>query len=207
MSERGLFIVLEGADAVGKSTQALLLAQRLRARGREAVTTFEPGATEAGARIRDLVLSEPLEPRAEALLVAADRAQHVAEVVRPALERGADVVSDRFVPSSLAYQGVARGLGVEDVWRLSAWATGGLEPDLVVVLDTDEDVVRTRRGGVAGDRLEREGSAFHDRVVAAYRELAEHHGWVLVDAASPVEDVAAAVWAAVCQRFGWEPPR
>lgn len=191
----GRFIVLEGADGVGKSTQALRLAQRLREEGRQVVTTFEPGATPVGSRIRELVLGEPLDPRAEALLIAADRAQHVAEVVRPALQRGIDVVSDRFVPSSLAYQGVARGLGVEEIWELSDWATGGLEPDLVIVLDAHEDVVRTRRAGPE-DRLEREGSAFHNRVFGAYRELAEHHGWVLVDASRSPDDVAESVWEA-----------
>lgn len=196
----GRFIVLEGADATGKSTQALLLARRLRERGREVVTTFEPGATRAGERIRRLVLGELLDARAEALLVAADRAQHVAEVVRPALQRGVDVVSDRFVPSSLAYQGVARRLGVEEIHRLSEWATSALEPDLVLVLDTHEEVVRTRRGG-PGDRLEREGSAFQERVLGAYRQLAETHGWVLVDAHGPVEEVSGEVWEAVCRRF------
>ncbi|HLF99078.1 MAG TPA: dTMP kinase [Acidimicrobiia bacterium] len=201
MSERGRFIVLEGGDATGKSTQVLLLARRLREMGREVETTFEPGRTHVGATIRGLVLEEPLDPRAEALLIAADRAQHVAEVVRPALERGVDVVSDRFVPSSLAYQGVARGLGVEEVWRLSDWATATLEPDLVIVLDTHEEVVRTRRAGPAGDRLEREGSAFHDQVVRAYRELAESHGWVLVDALGEIDAVAERVWNAVAEAF------
>lgn len=199
-SRRGLLVVLEGADAVGKTTQALALAQRLRALGEEVVTTFEPGATTVGTRIRDLVLTETLDPRAEALLIAADRAQHVAEVVRPALERGAHVVSDRFVPSSLAYQGIARGLGVEEVGRLSDWATRGLEPDLVVVLDVKEDVVWTRRAGPS-DRLEREGSAFQRRVLAAYRELARRHEWVLVDATGTVDEVAGRVWAVARKRL------
>lgn len=197
MTGRGKFIVLEGGDATGKSTQVLLLARRLRDRGRQVETTFEPGRTEVGATIRRLVLEEPLDPRAEALLIAADRAQHVSEIVRPALEKGVDVVSDRFVPSSLAYQGVARNLGVEEIWRLSDWATATLEPDLVIVLDTHEEVVRTRRAGPAGDRLEREGSAFHDQVNRAYRELAETHGWVLVDALGEIDDVAERVWAVV----------
>lgn len=193
---RGCFIVLEGADAVGKSTQALLLAKRLRDEGRDVLTTFEPGATRVGAKLREMVLHELIDARAEALLIAADRAQHVAEVVRPALERGTDVVSDRFVPSSLAYQGVARRLGVEEVWRLSDWATGGLEPDVVVVLDAHEDVIHTRRAG-PGDRLEREGSGFQDAVVRAYRELAERHGWIVVDAHGSPDDVAARIWTAI----------
>ncbi|MBI2169218.1 MAG: dTMP kinase [Actinobacteria bacterium] len=199
--QQGRFIVLEGGDATGKSTQVLLLAQRLREAGREVEVTFEPGGTEVGATIREVVLGTPLDARAEALLIAADRAQHVAEVVRPALEKGVDVVSDRFVPSSLAYQGVARSLGVEEVWRLSDWATGGLEPDLVVVLDTADEVVRTRRAGPAGDRLEREGSAFHQRVLDAYRELAAAHGWVLVDAHGSVEEVAEAIWQIVSKHL------
>src|ERR671911_261127 len=126
----GAFVVLEGGDASGKSTQARLLADRLRSAGREVVETFEPGATEAGAAIRALLLDGdgPVDPTAEALLLAADRAQEVADVIRPALARGADVVSDRFVPSSLAYQGVGRGLGVERIEKLNRWATGGLEP-------------------------------------------------------------------------------
>ena len=198
---RGHFIVLEGGDATGKSTQALILARRLRERGREVMTTFEPGATQVGQRLRELVLEEQLDPRTEALLIAADRAQHVAEVVRPALEDGTDVVSDRFVPSSLAYQGVARGLGVEEVWRLSEWATRTLEPDLVIVLDTHEDVIRTRKHG-PDDRLEREGSAFHQRVLDAYRGLADHHGWVLVDAHGEIDEVADRVWKIVLDRLG-----
>src|SRR5438067_5631560 len=138
MAARPAFIVLEGGDGAGKSTQAGILVARLRDRGREVVATREPGATKAGATIRALVLGGgDLDPRAEALLIAADRAEHVAEVIRPALGRGAVVVSDRYVPSSLAYQGVGRGLGVDEVARLSAWATGGLEPDLVIVFDVD----------------------------------------------------------------------
>src|SRR5262249_37557829 len=131
----GRFVVLEGGDASGKSTQASRLAARLRS-AHEVVETFEPGATPAGARIRALGLAggEPLSARAEALLMAADRAQHVDEVVRPALARGAWVVSDRYVPSTLAYQGVGRALGVDELARISDWAAEGLEPDLVVVL-------------------------------------------------------------------------
>src|SRR5947199_187580 len=136
----GLFIVLEGGDASGKSTQARLLADRLRSRDRDVVETFEPGATQTGAAIRALLLDgdEPIEPTTEALLLAADRAHEVADVIRPALGREADVVSDRYVPSSLAYQGVGRGLGVEKVEKLNRWANGGLEPDLGRVREGDE---------------------------------------------------------------------
>jgi dTMP kinase len=196
----GRFVVLEGGDACGKSTQVTRLAARLRAK-HDVVETFEPGATAAGRHIRALVLEgdEPLAPGAEALLMAADRSQHVAEIVRPALARGAWVVSDRYVPSSLAYQGVARGLGVEDLERLSAWATDGLDPDLVIVLDVPDEVAASR--GSASDRMEREAEAFHARVRAAYRELAGPRGWVLVDGSGDVDTVAEKVWAVVEERL------
>jgi dTMP kinase len=200
MSARGRFIVLEGGDACGKSTQVARLVERLRA-AHEVVQTFEPGATDAGRRIRALVLDgdEPLAPGAEALLMAADRAQHVAEVVRPALERGAWVVSDRYVPSSLAYQGAARGLGVEAIEQLSEWATDGLRPDLVVVLDIPDEVAAARRSG--GDRMEREAERFHAAVRAAYRELAGPRGWVVVDGSGDVDTVAGKIWAVVEERL------
>jgi dTMP kinase len=198
----GRFVVLEGGDACGKSTQVARLVARLRAT-HDVVETFEPGATAAGRRIRSLVLDgdEPLAPGAEALLMAADRSQHVAEVVRPALARGAWVVSDRYVPSSLAYQGAARGLGVDALERLSAWATDGLDPDLVIVLDVPDDVAAARRAGSDPDRLEREAEAFHGRVRAAYRELAGPRGWVLVDGSGDVDTVAEQIWALVEERL------
>ena len=198
----GAFVVLEGGDASGKSTQARLLADRLRSAGREVVETFEPGATEAGAAIRALLLDGdgPVDPTAEALLLAADRAQEVADVIRPALARGADVVSDRFVPSSLAYQGVGRGLGVERIEKLNRWATGGLEPDLVVVLDVDDAVAVSRRAG-PGDRLERAGDEFHAAVRDAYRVLATDRGWIVLDGGADVDTVAERVWDAVRGRL------
>src|SRR2546422_2962267 len=187
----GLFIVLEGGDASGKSTQARLLADRLRSRDRDVVETFEPGATQTGAAIRALLLDGdgPIDPTTEALLLAADRAQEVADVVRPALGRGADVVSDRYVPSSLAYQGVGRGLGIEKVEKLNRWATGGLDPDLVVVLDIDDAVAASRLTG-PGDRLERAGADFHAIVRDAYRRLAAERGWELIDGNAVVDEVA-----------------
>jgi dTMP kinase len=199
----GHFIVLEGGDASGKSTQARLLTERLRAVGRDVVDTFEPGATPAGAAIRALLLDgdAPIGPTAEALLLAADRSQEVADVIRPALERGADVVSDRFVPSSLAYQGVGRGLGVEHVEKLNRWATGGLEPDLVVVLDVDDAVAQSRRGE-PGDRLERAGMEFHTAVRDAYRSLAAERGWAVLDGDAAVDVVAERVWAVVREQLG-----
>jgi dTMP kinase len=197
MGASSVFIVLEGGDGCGKSTQARLLVARLQALGREVVVTREPGATEVGAAIRSLVLGGgDLDARTEALLIAADRAEHVARVIRPALERGAVVVSDRFVPSSLAYQGVARGLGVETLARLSAWATGGLEPDLVIVFDVDPATAGGRRAGPQ-DRMEREPDSFRASVLAAYRELAARYGWTVLDGSASVDAVAEQVWAAV----------
>lgn len=194
----GRFIVLEGGEGAGKSTQLVRLGERLAERGAEIVRTFEPGATALGKEIRALThhFDGPLDSRAEALLMAADRAQHVAEVVRPALERGAIVLSDRYVPSSLVYQGVARGLGIEAIAELSAWASDGLTPDCVIVLDVD---AATARGRVpqATDRLEAAGDAFHDAVRAAYRDLAGTFGWGLIDGTADPDAVAAAVWAAV----------
>jgi dTMP kinase len=202
------FIVLEGADGSGKSTQAARLVERLRGSGRTVVETFEPGATALGARIRALVLDGPdtsvgaaaPDPITEALLMAADRAQHVAEVVGPALARGDWVVCDRFVPSSLVYQGVARGLGVDAVAAASVWATGGLEPDVIIVLDVDDAVADARRS--QSDRLEREGAAFHAKVRAAYRDLASSLGWALVDANASVERTADQVWSIVVGATG-----
>jgi dTMP kinase len=190
----GRLVVLEGGEGSGKSTQAALLARRLREHGREVVETFEPGATALGARVRELLLhGAALEPRAELLLLAADRAQHVAEIVRPALARGADVVSDRYAPSTLAYQGRARGLGVDVVASISRFAADGLEPDVVVVLDVARDEARARRPR-ASDRFERAPDDFHDAVVAAYRELSIAHGWAVVDGSGPPGEVAARVW-------------
>ncbi len=160
----GRFVVLEGGDACGKSTQVARLVARLSLELPDVVETFEPGATAAGRRIRSLVLegAESLSDRTEALLMAADRAQHVAEVVRPALLRGAWVVSDRHVPSSLAYQGVGRALEVGELERLSDWAAEGLRPDLVIVLDVPDAVATKRRS--SGDRIEREPESFHENV-------------------------------------------
>ena len=197
MPPRPAFVVLEGGDGCGKSTQAAILVARLREAGREVVATREPGATGVGKAIRSLVLDRgELDPRTEALLIAADRAEHVAEVIRPALERGAVVVSDRHVPSSLAYQGVARGLGVDEIARLSAWATGGLVPDLVMVLDVDPAAAAGRRARPE-DRMEREPAEFRARVNQAYRDLAARFGWPLVDGAAPVETVADQIWKLV----------
>ena len=197
----GYLIAFEGGEAVGKSTQARLLAERLGAR-----LTFEPGSTDLGARIRSLVLdpSGPaLSPRAEALLMAADRAQHVAEVIRPALDAGTHVVTDRFIGSSLAYQGFGRGLGVDEVLALSLFATGGLQSDLNVLLELSEEAARSRQAS-PGDRMEAETADFHRRVLDGYRTLAEQHSdqWVVIDGTRSVEEVAEAVYAAVREKLG-----
>jgi dTMP kinase len=187
------FIVFEGGEGSGKSTQARLLAARLGA-----VLTHEPGGTSVGARIRGIVLdaglTEPLHPRAEALLMAADRAQHVAEVIRPALAGGVDVVSDRFAGSTLAYQGFARGLPIDELSRMSAWATDDLEPDLVILLDVPESVAASRMGGVP-DRMEAAGDEFHRKVAEGYRALAASQPgrWVVVEGSGTVEEVEARV--------------
>jgi dTMP kinase len=191
------FIVFEGGEGSGKSTQAERLAGWYRTQGREVVLTFEPGDTKIGAQIRDVLLhgNETVDPHAELLLMLADRAQHVADVIRPALDRGAIVISDRYSPSTLAYQGVGRGLGVETVAALDAFATGGLSPDVVVVLDVaDAHDTRDR------DRFERAGGAFHARVRAAYRDLAERYGWVVVDGSGSIADVETRVRAVVSAR-------
>ena len=195
-SHPGTFVALEGGEGAGKSTQLLLLETWLRERGHEVVVTREPGATPAGARIRELLLdpTATLSPRAEAMLYAADRAQHVAQVVRPALERGAVVLTDRYVDSSLAYQGAGRELVRDEVARLSKWATEGLKPDLVVLLDVDP-VLGLRRAGDSPDRIEAESLDFHRRVREGFLELAgQDTGRYLVVAADvPVEHVHEAV--------------
>lgn len=195
---RGRFVVFEGGDGSGKSTQAARLAVWLRAQGVAVVETFEPGAGATGAVLRELLLHGPetVTPVAEALLMAADRAQHVATEIEPALARGDWVLSDRYVPSSLVYQGVVRGLGVEVVEQLSAVATGGCDPDVVLLLDVSDAVADARRAGQS-DRLEREGSDFHRSVRRAYRDLAPTRGWVVIDADGDVDAVANAVRDAV----------
>lgn len=194
----GRFVVLEGGDGSGKSTQSARLAAWLREQGCTVVETFEPGAGATGAVLRELLLHGPetVAPVAEALLMAADRAQHVATEIAPALARGEWVVCDRYVPSSLVYQGVVRGLGVDVVEQLSVVATAGLTPDLVVLLDVSDAVADARRAGES-DRLEREGGDFHASVRAAYRSLAPTRGWVVVDADGDVDQIAARVRDAV----------
>jgi dTMP kinase len=189
-----VFITFEGADGSGKSTQAELLRDALAAEGRDVVLTREPGGTELGERIRRLLLDGPdMTPWAEAALFAASRAQHVEQVIRPALARGADVVCDRYVDSSLAYQGIARGLGVDEVLELNLVATRELLPDVTFVLLLDPRVARSR--WTDADRLEREGEELQVKVDAAYRELAERfpERIVAVDASGEPDEIAGEV--------------
>lgn len=199
---RGLFVTLEGGDAAGKTTQAALLETFLVERGRRVVRTREPGGTDLGVHVRELVLHRdvPVDPRAEALLYAADRAQHVAEVVRPALGRGDVVVQDRYLDSSVAYQGAGRVLDPDEVRRLSIWATGGLLPDLTILLDVAPELARARRADrTAWDRLESEHDDFHARVRDAFLALAaaEPDRFLVLDGADEPDVLAAAVRAAV----------
>jgi dTMP kinase len=194
----GCFIVLEGGEGSGKSTQAQLLYERLVAFGRDAVLTYEPGDSPLGEEIRQLLLhhEDAVDERAELLLMLADRAQHVATVVKPALARDAVVVCDRFTPSSLAYQGIGRALGVEAVEWMSTYASVGVSPDLVVVLDLPDQVANARVSGEP-DRFERAGNEFHAAVRNAYRNLAPLHEWTLLDASGTREEVAEQIWALV----------
>jgi dTMP kinase len=198
----GRFVVVEGGDGSGKSTQCVRLVDALRARGLDVVATVEPGGTPLGRELRRLLLDGgAVDARAEALLMAADRAEHVATVVRPALARGAWVVTDRHVPSSLVYQGVVRALGVDEVAALSEFATGDLVPDLVVVLDVDDAVAESRRAP-GSDRLEREGQDFHAAVRGAYRDLAARFGWTVVDGSGAPDAVTERLVAVVRERLG-----
>jgi dTMP kinase len=170
----GLFVAFEGGDGAGKSTQARALGTALEARGLEVVLTREPGGTPAAEAIREVVLTPEyagLDPRAEALLYAASRAEHVARLIRPALERGAVVITDRYLDSSIAYQGVARALGPDVIGEINLWATRSLLPDLTVLLDVEAGTGLARLGGEP-DRLESEPEEFHAAVVMAFRALA-----------------------------------
>ena len=200
----GVFVSFEGGDGVGKSTQVALLGHHLATLGREVVVTREPGGTPLGLELRRAVLhGEHLDPRTEALLYAADRAHHVDTLVRPALERGAVVLSDRYLDSSVAYQGTGRGLGADEVEQLSLWAVRGLLPHVTVLLDLDPAVGLARLTGDP-DRLESAGAEFHLRTRAAFlaRAAADPDRWLVVDASRPAEDIAAVVRARLAPLLG-----
>lgn len=201
---RGILITVEGIDGAGKTTHARMLADWLRQRGHDVVLTREPGGSKLGERLRPLILdggATEVTAAAELFLYAADRAQHVEEVIRPALGEGQTVVCERYADSTTAYQGYGRELDLEFVRRLNEVATGGVEPDLTILLDLAPDAARQRMAHTP-DRLEREEPAFHHRIVEGYRELARAHGERIkvVDAAPPRDEVFQGV-AQVVEAF------
>jgi len=199
----GLFISFEGIDGVGKSTQADLLETWLSEQGKTVVRTLEPGGTDVGVEIRKILLHHKgdLAPRAEAALFAADRAHHVASKIRPALERGEIVITDRYFDSSVAYQGAGRDLSRTEVRDLSLWAVGGLLPQLTVLLDLPAEEARSRRNtsGTEPDRLEREKTEFFETVRSAYLDLAkaEPDRFLVVDASVSVDQMQSQIRARV----------
>ncbi|MEV4737922.1 MULTISPECIES: dTMP kinase [unclassified Microbacterium] len=207
-AERGIWITLEGGDGSGKTTQADLLATWLEEAGRTVVRTREPGGSEVGQLIRDIVLHHrgDIAPRAEALLYAADRAHHVATVVRPALARGEVVLQDRYLDSSVAYQGAGRVLDGTEIRNLSLWAAEGALPDLTVLLDLAPEVARVRLDSADKpfDRLEAEKNEFHARVREAYLALAaaEPERFLVVDATLSPEDLAQRIRARIVEALG-----
>jgi dTMP kinase len=198
-ASRGLFITLEGGDGSGKSTQSALLKAWLEAQGRTVVFTREPGGTDLGVELREIILHRRgyIAPRAEALLYAADRAHHIATKVRPALERGEIVLQDRYLDSSVAYQGAGRVLDGTEIRELSLWAAEGLLPDLTVLLDLDETVSRERLDNTRTkyDRLEDEKQDFHARVRSSYLDLAaaEPERFLVLQATDSIETIAAQI--------------
>jgi len=204
----GLFVTFEGGDGSGKSTQAALLERWLTEQGRTVVRTREPGGTDLGYELREIVLHRRghMAPRAEALIYAADRAQHIATLVRPALARGEVVIQDRYLDSSVAYQGAGREIDGGEIRGLSLWASEGLLPDLTVLLDLDPTIGRTRLDAARTryDRLEAEAADFHGRVREAYLGLAaaEPERFLVLDATLPVEELGAAIRARVAEHVG-----
>jgi dTMP kinase len=205
----GAFVVFEGGDGAGKSTQCRLLAGALRERGHEVVVTREPGGTPIGEAIREVLLgagSDGMDARTEALLFAAARAEHAAALIRPAVARGTVVISDRYLDSSVAYQGAARGLGEDRIAELSLWATEYLVPDLTVLLDVAPGVGLGRAGDA--NRMEAEPEAFHSEVREAFlrRAAAAPERYLVVKADRPEDEIAALVLAAVLERLAPPPP-
>jgi dTMP kinase len=203
----GIFITLEGGEGAGKTTQAQLLHQRLERLGHQVVLTREPGGTRLGEKLRDIVFRPGPEPEAELLLILAARAQLVAEVIRPALKRGDIVICDRYSDSTLAYQGYGRQLNLKAVEAANDLATGGLWPDLSVLLELPVDVGLARKaGGSEWDSIGQESREFHERVHAGFRELAarEPERWLVVDATASPEEVGKRIWERV-ERLVGEP--
>ena len=194
------YIAFEGAEACGKSTQAALLANRL-----DAVLTRETGGTAVGARLREILHDNEvtdLTARAEALMTAADRAQHIAEVVRPALDAGRSVVSDRSLYSTLAYQGYGRQLDVDEVTSINSWAIDGTWPQLVVFLEASDELIEQRLAGRHLDRFEAAGDEFHQRVIDGFRKMAEADAerWIVIDGNGSIDEVEHKIAAALDER-------
>lgn len=201
---RGVFISFEGPEGSGKSTQIRILAQRLTAGGLDVVVTREPGGTAIGERIRDILMDRGaggITAETEALLMTAARAQHVHEVIAPALARNAIVICDRYLESTLAYQGGGRRLSLQDLRQIQQFATGGIAPDLRVLLDLPVEVGLQRRLRASGttNRLDEEDVGFHRRVRTAYHDLAAEYpaGWAVVDADATLDEVAGRIWNVV----------
>lgn len=213
MNAPGYFISFEGGEGVGKSTQSRLLGDWLAGlTGREVVVTREPGGTALGQELRAAVMhGQDMGPRAEALIYAADRAHHVETLVRPALERGAVVITDRYIDSSVAYQSGGRDLPGHEVEHISLWATKGLRPDVTVLLDLEPGAAAERRAAAEGkgalDRLERAGLDFHTRVRDTFlqRAAADPDHWVVIDAAASIDDIQAQIRVDVAARLGLTP--
>jgi dTMP kinase len=201
---RGLFIVLEGGEGAGKSTLARSLAERFAERGMDVIRVREPGGTAAGELVR-VLLHEPLAPWAETFAFLVARAQIVTEVIRPTLEAGTAVICDRFEASTFAYQGYARGLSLERLAVANADATGGLRPDLTLLLDIDPAVgLKRKHGETEAIRTGLETEAFHQKVRDGYLaqlDAAQPGTWILLDATHPPESVAASAWAAIAERL------
>ena len=205
------FITFEGIDQSGKSTQLQLLAEAARQSGQSVITTREPGGTPLGDQIRKMLLGPEhtgMDPWAEALLYAAARAQLIQDVINPALAEGSIVISDRYIDSSLAYQGIARGLGVQRVLELNNWATGGLLPDLTILLRIEVDVSRDRllNRGESSDRIESEPLEFHRRVEEGYHEIEAMFPERIagIDGSGPPEEIHQWIVAICQERLGWE---
>ena len=196
----GLFIALEGGEGAGKSTHSKRLAEYLESLGHDVVLTREPGGTPTAEKIRNVLLDPSITDmpdQTEALLFAAARADHAANLIRPALERGATVICDRYIDSSVAYQGASRGLGIEKIRELSLWATGNLIPDFTIYLDVPHEDGEQRMDGT--DRMEIQSRDFHEQVHEAFRDIAaaSKHPNIVIDATAPKDDVAAQIRAAV----------